>query len=121
MTTTLDVVELPWATSKNLLYTLEAGSSARSGTIKLHLDNASSRFSWTGELNVEALAEPTLTFVSLELQDGTTFTNPQGSCTHPSGENLKFTWLPRKRGRHGVEPQRKPPFGCGPVRRLHAR
>ena len=91
--TTLDVVELPWATSKNLLYTLEAGSSARSGTIKLHLDNASSRFSWTGELNVEALAEPTLTFVSLELQDGTTFTNPQGSGTHPSGENLKFTWL----------------------------
>ena len=46
-----------------------------------------------GELNVEALAEPTLTFVSLELQDGTSFTNPQGSGTHPSGENLKFTWL----------------------------
>ena len=44
-------------------------------------------------INVEALPEPTLTFVSLELQDGTTFTNPQGSGTHPSGENLKFTWL----------------------------
>ncbi|MEC9193766.1 MAG: hypothetical protein VYE72_00200, partial [Candidatus Thermoplasmatota archaeon] len=89
----LEVVNLPWATSKNLLYTLEAGSNARSGTVKLHLDNGSSRFTWTGQLNVEALPEPTLTFVSLELQDGTTFTNPQGSGTHPSGENLKFTWL----------------------------
>ena len=91
--TALEVVDLPWATSKNLLYTLEAGSNARSGTIKLHLDNGSNRFTWTGELNVEALAEPTLTFVSLELQDGTSFTNPQGAGTHPSGENLKFTWL----------------------------
>ena len=91
--TALEVVDLPWATSKNLLYTLEAGSNARSGTIKLHLDNGSNRFTWTGELNVEALAEPTLTFVSLELQDGTSFANPQGAGTHPSGENLKFTWL----------------------------
>ena len=91
--TALEVVDLPWATSKNLLYTLEAGSNARSGTIKLHLDNGSNRFTWAGELNVEALAEPTLTFVSLELQDGTTFTNPQGAGTHPSGENLEFTWL----------------------------
>ena len=71
------MVNLPWATSKNLLYTLEAGSNARSGTVKLHLDNGSSRFTWTGQLNVEALPEPTLTFVSLELQDGTTFTNPK--------------------------------------------
>ena len=39
------------------------------------------------------MAEPTLTFVGLELQDGTTFANPQGAGTHPSGENLKFTWL----------------------------
>ncbi|MEC9212435.1 MAG: S8 family serine peptidase, partial [Candidatus Thermoplasmatota archaeon] len=93
VSSSLEVVNLPWATSKNLLYTLEAGSNARSGTVKLHLDNGSSRFTWTGQLNVEALPEPTLTFVSLELQDGTTFTNPQGSGTHPSGENLKFTWL----------------------------
>ncbi|MEC8397967.1 MAG: S8 family serine peptidase, partial [Candidatus Thermoplasmatota archaeon] len=93
VSSSLEVVNLPWATSKNLLYTLEAGSNARSGTVKLHLDNGSSRFTWTGQLNVEALPKPTLTFVSLELQDGTTFTNPQGSGTHPSGENLKFTWL----------------------------
>ena len=91
--TTLEVVELPWATSKNLLYTLEAGSNARSGTIKLNFDNGSTRFTWEGTVSVEILPEPTLTFVSLELQDGTSFTTPEGSGTHPSGVNLRFTWL----------------------------
>ena len=89
----LDLVELPWATSKNLLYTLEAGNNARSGTIKLHLDNGSNRFTWEGVLDVEILPEPTLTFVGLELQDGTSFGTPQGAGSHPSGESLKFTWL----------------------------
>ena len=89
----LDFVELPWATSKNLLYTLEAGNNARSGTIKLHLDNGSNRFTWEGVLDVEILPEPTLTFVGLELQDGTSFGTPQGAGSHPSGESLKFTWL----------------------------
>ena len=92
-TSTLEVVELPWATSRNLLYSLEAGKNARSGEIKLHLDNGSNRFTWEGTLNVEILPEPTLTFVGLELQDGTAFGSPQGAGSHPSGEPLKFTWL----------------------------
>lgn len=42
---------------------------------------------------MEILPEPTLTFVGLELQDGTSFGTPQGAGSHPSGESLKFTWL----------------------------
>ncbi|DAC19708.1 MAG TPA: hypothetical protein D7H91_06930, partial [Candidatus Poseidoniales archaeon] len=34
VSSSLEVVELPWATSKNLLYTLEAGNNARSGQIQ---------------------------------------------------------------------------------------
>ncbi|MAF93924.1 hypothetical protein CMO85_04600 [Candidatus Woesearchaeota archaeon] len=93
VTSAVEIVELPWATTKNLLYSLEAGSNARSGTIKLHLDNGSDRFTWEGTLSVEILPEPTLTFVGLELQDGTSFGTPQGAGSHPSGESLKFTWL----------------------------
>jgi hypothetical protein len=93
VSSSLETVQLPWATSKNLLYTLEAGSNARSGEVKLNLDNGSDRFTWADTLTVEVLPEPTLTFVSLELQDGTTYAVPFGAGTHPSGENLKFTWL----------------------------
>ena len=93
VSSSLEVVELPWATSKNLLYTLEAGNNARSGQVQLHLDNGSNRFTWTGDLTVEVLPEPTLTFLGLELQDGTMFDTIQGGGAHPSGENLKFTWL----------------------------
>ena len=93
VSSSLETVQLPWATSKNLLYTLEAGSNARSGAVKLNLDNGSNRFTWADTLTVEVLPEPTLTFVSLELQDGTTYAVPFGAGTHPSGENLKFTWL----------------------------
>ncbi len=93
VSSSLEPIDLPWATSKNLLYTLEAGSNARSGQIQLHLDNGSNRFTWTGDITVEVLPEPTLTFIGLELEDGTTFGTAQGSGTHPSGETLQFTWL----------------------------
>ena len=69
------------------------GSNARTGTIKFHLDNGSDRFTWESTLNVEILPEPTLTFVGLELEDGTTYGTLQGAGSHPSGESLKFTWL----------------------------
>ena len=93
VSSSLEAVELPWATSKNLLYTLEAGNNARSGDISLNFDNGSNRFTWEGYLTVEVLPEPTLTFLGLELQDGTMFDTIQGGGAHPSGENLKFTWL----------------------------
>ena len=39
------------------------------------------------------LPEPELTFVSLNLQDGTSYGTPQGEGAHPSGEAMTFTWL----------------------------
>ena len=93
VSSSLEVIDMPWASSKNLLYTLEAGSNARTGTIKFHLDDGSDRFTWQKTINVEILPKPTLTFVGLELQDGTSFGTPQGAGSHPSGESLKFTWL----------------------------
>ena len=85
--------DLDWASSKNLLYTLQAGPNARSGTVQLHFDNGSVRTTWTGTLTVESLPEPTLTFVSLELPDGARFGTPQADGSHPSGESMTFTWL----------------------------
>ena len=93
VTTPLEPIDLPWATSKNLLYTLEASSNARSGDLVLNLDNGSTRFTWEGELNVEILPEPSLTFVGLELDDGTSYGTPQADGSHPSGETMTFTWL----------------------------
>ena len=89
----VEPIDLPWATSTNLQYTFEANSNARSGTIKFNLDNGSNRFVWEGLLEVEVLPEPELTFVSLNLQDGTSYGTPQGEGGHPSGEAMTFTWL----------------------------
>jgi uncharacterized membrane protein len=93
VTTPLTPIDLPWATSKNLLYTLEAGKNARSGDFMLNLDNGSTRFTWEGELEVELLPEPELTFVGLDLADGRSFGVPQADGSHPSGESMTFTWL----------------------------
>lgn len=93
VTSSLVPFDLDWASSKNLLYTLEAGSTARSGDIVLNLDNGSVRYTWTRSLVVERLPEPSLTFVGLELQDGTRFGSPEAGGSHPSGESMTFTWL----------------------------
>ena len=44
-------------------------------------------------MNVEVLPEPSLTFVGLELDDGTSFGTPEADGSHPSGETMTFTWL----------------------------
>jgi len=93
VTSALTPIDLPWATSKNLLYTLEAGKNARSGDIVLNLDNGSTRFTWEGQIEVELLPEPELTFVGLDFADGRSFGVPQADGSHPSGESMTFTWL----------------------------
>jgi len=93
VTTPLTPIDLPWATSKNLLYTLEAGKNARSGDIVLNLDNGSTRFMWEGQIEVELLPEPELTFVGLEFANGRSFGVTQADGSHPSGESMTFTWL----------------------------
>ena len=85
--------DLPWASTKNLLFTLEGNGNARSGVFKFNLDNGSSRFSWEQRLDVEVLPNPELAFVGLEFSDGTTYGTAQGPGSHPSGESMKFTWL----------------------------
>ena len=93
VSSTFSPFDLDWASSKNLLYTLEAGPNARSGDLVLNLDNGSARYTWTRSVVVERLPEPTMAFVGLELQDGTRFGSPVGSGSHPSGESMTFTWL----------------------------
>ena len=93
VTSALTPIDLPWATSKNLLYTLEAGKNARSGDLVLNLDNGSTRFTWEGQIEVELLPEPELTFVGLDFADGRSFGVPQADGSHPSGESMTFTWL----------------------------
>ncbi|MDB3859058.1 proprotein convertase P-domain-containing protein, partial [Candidatus Poseidonia sp.] len=85
--------DLSWASTKNLLFTLEGNGNARSGVFKFNLDNGSSRFSWEQRLDVEVLPNPELAFVGLEFSDGTTYGTAQGPGSHPSGESMKFTWL----------------------------
>lgn len=93
VTNTVEPFDLPWASTKNLLFSLEGNGNARSGTIKLNLDNGSSRFTWEQVLEVEVLPNPELAFVGLEFSDGTTYGTPQGPGSHPSGQSMKFTWL----------------------------
>lgn len=93
VSSSLEVIELSWASSKNILYTLEASENAKSGEISLNLDNGSDRFTWTRDVVVEVLAKPSLTFVGLELADGTQYGTLAESGDHPSGEAMTFTWL----------------------------
>jgi len=93
ITSNTEPFDLPWASTKNLLFSLEGNGNARSGTVKLNLDNGSSRFTWQQSMDVEVLPNPDLAFVGLEFSDGTTYGTAQGPGSHPSGESMKFTWL----------------------------
>ena len=93
VTSSLDVLELNWASTQNILIGIEGDGTGRSGEVKFHLDAGSDRSTWVGQFEVEVLPEPTLQFVSLVLEDGTSWTNPLGPGSHPSGQPLVFTWL----------------------------
>jgi len=88
----LEPFDLPWASSKNLLFGITGDGTGAAGTVKLHLDNGSQRITWSGELNVENLAQPTINFVGLEY-GGESWNTPFGQGSHPTGVPLEFTWL----------------------------
>ncbi|MEJ6653509.1 MAG: hypothetical protein QNL55_03995, partial [Euryarchaeota archaeon] len=88
-----ETIELNWASTSNIIVTVNSQGSGKSGEIKFNLDNGSDRYSWTGYIDVEILAQPTLDFSSLILADGTSYGHPLGTGSHPSGESLNFTWL----------------------------
>ena len=93
VTSGLGPFDLTWSSSKNLLFGISGDGSGSSGEVKLHLDSGSDRLTWIGFLNVEILAQPTLNFVSLELENGTSWDTPFGAGSHPTGVPLMFTWL----------------------------
>ncbi|MDA0648698.1 MAG: S8 family serine peptidase [archaeon] len=88
-----DIIELNWASTRNIIVTVNSQGFGKSGDIQFNLDNGSDRYSWTGYIDVEILAQPTLDFASLQLADGTSYGHPLGTGSHPSGESLNFTWL----------------------------
>jgi uncharacterized membrane protein len=89
----MDSLLLNWASTQNILIGIEGDGNGRSGEVKFHLDSGSDRSTWTGQFEVEVLPEPDLQFVSLVLEDGSSWTNPLGPGSHPASEPLVFTWL----------------------------
>ena len=90
--TIVEGFSLSWTGSRNLLISVSAGDGARSGNIRFILDGPSE--SWDEIIAVEViqLAEPSLTFVTLEIA-GETWTHPFGPGEHPAGVPLNYTWL----------------------------
>jgi len=93
VTSDVETFELPWASSKNLLFGISGDGNAVSGAVKFYLDNGSDRITWSGQFDVEVLAEPSINFVSLVVDGGDPWDTPFGSGSHPAGVPLNFTWL----------------------------
>ena len=93
VTSGIEPFDLPWTSSKNLLFGISGDGSGTSGEVKLHLDSATERITWVGQFNVEVLAEPTVDFVNLVSEDGVSWDTPFGEGSHPTGVPLTFTWL----------------------------
>jgi len=87
------MLQLNWTSTENILIGIQGDGTGRSGEVKFHMDSGSDRTTWVGQFEVEVLPVPTLQFVSLVLQDGTSWANPLGPGAHPSGQPLVFTWL----------------------------
>ena len=92
VTSGMEAFDLPWTSSKNLLFGISGDGSGSSGQVKLHLDSGSDRMTWVGEYNVELLAQPTINFVQLAYGDQT-WDTPFGAGSHPTGVPLQYTWL----------------------------
>ena len=90
--TILEEISLSWTESKNLMISVSAGENARSGDIRfvVYADGEN----WFESVNVDViqLADPYLTFASLEIE-GETWDHPFGPGQHPSGIALNYTWL----------------------------
>lgn len=92
ISSTIEPFELQWASSKNLLYGVTGDGTGVAGTVKFHLDNGSERITWSDEISVENLAQPTINFVNLKYGEET-WSTPFGEGSHPTGVPLEFTWL----------------------------
>ena len=90
---TLEPITLGWTDTVDVVYTLVGDGAGRSGTLEVRLSDAQGRFTWTTPLEVRQLPDPTLDFNRLVLEDGSEYTTPFGSGSHPTGETLRFEWL----------------------------
>ena len=92
--TPLQSIEMGWTEqSKNILISIQGNGNALSGPIQLNLDVGAQRFSWSGDLDVLKLPQPSLTFSELAFENGDTFDHPFGPGFHPPGQEMTFTWL----------------------------
>ena len=91
LTAAMQTMQVAPGQSENWLVGIEGNGNAVSGYFELHLTGISNRFTWEGELDVLALAEPTLQFANIEI-DGKTWDHPLGPGSHPLGKEFNFTW-----------------------------
>ncbi|RZD39720.1 MAG: hypothetical protein CXT71_03125 [Methanobacteriota archaeon] len=90
--TNLENFDLSWTQSKNMLISVSATDQAKSGTIKLILDGSLESWSEEKSVTVIDLAEPSMTFIGLEIE-GETWDHIFGSGQHPAGVMINYTWL----------------------------
>lgn len=103
LTSAMQTMQVSPGQSENWLVSIEGNGNAAGGVFKLHLTGISNRFTWEGELDVLALAEPTLQFANIEI-DGKTWEHPLGPGSHPLGKEFNFTWYLINEGEGSWQP-----------------
>ena len=88
-----EIIDLGWVDSYNFAYTIEGDGDAKGGEIELRLDYQSTRFTWSRDISVQALAKPDVQFGSVEDSSGNSWTNKLASGSYTAGETYRFTWL----------------------------
>ena len=90
--TNFEEINLPWTESRNFIIPITAELDARSGDITLQMNSGINSWSHTESVNVTILAEPEMTFASVEIE-GETWTNVFGPGQHPIGVAINYTWV----------------------------
>jgi hypothetical protein len=83
---------LDWTESRNIIVSITAGQEARSGDISLIMVSGDDSWVNTQNIDVTILAEPVMTFASVEIE-GETWTNIFGPGQHPTGIAINYTWV----------------------------
>jgi len=90
--TAFEDIDLDWTESRNIIVSITAEQDARSGDISLIMESGDDSWSNTQNIDVTILAEPVMTFASVEIE-GETWTNIFGPGQHPTGVAINYTWV----------------------------
>ena len=90
--TILEQIDLSWTQSRNMIISVTAEQAAKSGEIKLIMGSGQESWSHSNNVNVVVLAEPVITFASVEI-GGETWSNIFGPGQHPTGVPINYTWV----------------------------